>query len=591
MNGLNISGVTTDTLRFNATTILDTATNYIVIILSVCSVKDTCANVSLNINLPLAISINPSNQTVCLGSSARFITKATGSGLTYQWRRGNVNLVNGLNISGVTTDTLRFNATTILDTATNYNVIISSVCSVKDTSANVSLNINLPLAISINPSNQTVCLGSSARFITKATGSGLTYQWRRGNVNLVNGLNISGVTSDTLRFNNTTILDTAANYNVIISSTCSLRDTSANVSLNINLPLAISINPSNQTVCLGSSARFVTKATGSGLTYQWRRGNVNLVNGLNISDVTTDTLRFNTTTILDTATNYNIIISSSCSLRDTSANVSLNINLPLVISINPSNQTACLGSSARFITRATGSGLTYQWRRGNVNLVNGLNISGVTTDTLRFNATTILDTATNYNVILSSTCSLNDTSINVSLNIITAPIITTEPINQIACTGSSVSYATSVSGNGLNYQWRKDGIDLANGVNISGANANILTINQVALSDTSLNYYLVVTNSCCVTDTSVRVSLKVNPIPLAIASSNSPICEGKPINLVAQTVLGGTYAWSGPNGFTSSAQNPNINSALLADSGNYTLVVTQNGCNSVLVNLNVIVKS
>jgi gliding motility-associated-like protein len=177
------------------------------------------------------------------------------------------------------------------------------------------------------------------------------------------------------------------------------------------------------------------------------------------------------------------------------------------------------------------------------------------------------------------------------LNIITAPIITTEPINQIACAGSSVSYATSVSGNGLNYQWRKDGVDLVNGANISGANANILTINQVTLSDTSINYYLVVTNSCGVTDTSVRVSLKVNPIPLAIASSNSPICEGKPINLVAQTVAGGTYAWSGPNGFTSSAQNPNINSALLADSGNYTLVVTQNGCNSILVNLNVIVST
>jgi gliding motility-associated-like protein len=591
VNGLNISGATTDTLRFNSTSILDTATNYNVIISSTCSLKDTSANVSLNINLPLAISINPSNQTVCLGSPARFITKATGSGLTYQWRRGNVNLVNGLNISGVTTDTLRFNSTSILDTAANYNVIILSTCSLRDTSANVSLNINLPLAININPSNQTVCLGSSARFVTRATGSGLTYQWRRGNVNLVNGLNITGATTDTLRFNSITILDTATNYNVIISSVCSLRDTSANVSLNINLPLAISINPNNQTVCLGSSARFITKASGSGLTYQWRRGNVNLANGLNISGVTTDTLRFNATTILDTATNYNVIISSTCSVRDTSANVSLNINLPLAISINPINQTVCLGSSAIFVTGSTGSGLTYQWRRGNVNLVNGLNISGATTDTLRFNATTILDTATNYNVIISSTCSLRDTSANVSLNISTPPIIITEPTNQTACAGSSVSFTAVVSGNGITYQWRKGNVNLVNGGNILGVNSATLIINPVSITDIGSNYNLVVTNACNFTDSSTNASLTVFALPIANASSNSPICVGITINLLAQTVTTGTYAWSGPNGFSSTVQNPNITSALLADSGIYTLVVTQNGCNSTLVNLNVIVKT
>ncbi len=539
-------------------------------------------------NAPFVIT-PPIAKLVCLGDTARFIVNATGTNLTFQWRKGNVNLINNANISGVNNDTLTIFPVTYADTASNYNVVIMGNVNPNDTTVGVSLKINSPI-ITTEPINKTACLGNNIVFSVTTSGTGVTYQWRKGSINLVNGGNIQGATSDTLKINGVTLIDTASNYNVIITGVCAPRDTSNNVSLYLNNTV-VTTNPNNQTVCLGSSARFITRATGSGLTYQWRRGNVNLVNGLNISGVTTDTLRFNSTNILDTATNYNVIISSTCSLKDTSSNVSLNINLPLAISINPSNQTVCLGSSARFITKASGSGLTYQWRRGNVNLINGLNISGVTTDTLRFNSTTILDTATNYNVIISSVCSAKDTSANLSLNIITAPIITTEPINQIVCVGSSVSYAASVSGNGLNYQWRKDGVDLMNGVNISGANSNILNINQVALSDTSLNYYLVVTNSCGVTDTSVRVSLKVNPIPLAIASSNSPICEGKPINLLAQTVTGGTYAWSGPNGFSSNVQNPNITNALLADSGNYTLVVTQNGCNSVLVNLNVIVKS
>jgi gliding motility-associated-like protein len=589
INGLNVSGVTNDTLTIFPVTYADTASNYNVVIMGNVNPNDTTIGVSLKINSP-TITAEPLNKTACLGSNVTFSITTSGTGITYQWRKGAINLINGGNIQGVTSDTLKINGVSISDTASNYNVIITGVCAPKDTSINVSLYLNNTV-ITTNPSNQTICLGSSTRFITRATGSGLTYQWRRGNINLVNGLNISGATTDTLRFNTTTVLDTATNYNVIISSTCSLRDTSANVSLNINLPLVISINPSNQTICLGSSTRFITRATGSGLTYQWRRGNINLVNGLNISGATTDTLRFNATTILDTATNYNVIISSTCSLRDTSTNVALNINLPLVKSINPSNQTVCLGSSARFITRATGSGLTYQWRRGNINLVNGLNISGATTDTLRFNTTTVLDTATNYNVIISSNCSLRDTSANVSLNISTPPVIITEPINQTACEASSASFTAVVSGNSFTYQWRKGNVNLVNGGNISGANSATLIINPVSLSDVASNYNLVVTNACNFIDSSSNASLIVVGLPTASASSNSPICIGNAINLSAQTVSGGIYTWNGPNGFSSIVQNPSITNALIADSGNYTLMVTKNGCNSTLVNLNVIVRT
>ena len=448
----------------------------------------------------------------------------------------------------------------------------------------------MPLSININPASQTICSGNSVIFVTRATGSGLTYQWRKGNVNLVNGLNITGATNDTLRFNAATIADTATNYNVIISSACSARDTSANVSLSINLPMVKTMIPSSQTICSGNSVSFVTRATGSGLTYQWRKGNVNLVNGLNITGVTNDTLRFNAATITDAANNYNVIISSICSANDTSANVTLNVNLPLVISTIPSNQTVCLGSSASFVTKATGTGLTYQWRKGNVNLINGANITGVTTDTLRFNSATILDAATNYNVIISSTCSVNDTSANVALNISTAPVIATEPTNQTACATSSASFTTVVLGSGYTYQWRKGNVNLVNGGNISGANSATLIINPVSITDVASNYNVVVTNICNFKDSSINVSLAVNALPIAIASSNSPICVGSTINLSAQTVTGATYTWTGPNSFASIAQNPTVSSALLSDSGNYSLVVTTNSCNSIKVNLNVIVR-
>lgn len=61
--------------------------------------------------------------------------------------------------------------------------------------------------------------------------------------------------------------------------------------------------------------------------------------------------------------------------------------------------------------------------------------------------------------------------------------------------------------------------------------------------------------------------------PFAI--SNSPICPNTNINLQAS---GGTsYSWTGPNGFTSSLQNPTITNATSVNSGIYNCTITGTG--------------
>ena len=57
--------------------------------------------------------------------------------------------------------------------------------------------------------------------------------------------------------------------------------------------------------------------------------------------------------------------------------------------------------------------------------------------------------------------------------------------------------------------------------------------------------------------------------------SNSPICAGQTLNLTSSG--GGTYQWSGPDGFTSNLQNPSISNATLAADGTYYLTVTSAG--------------
>src|SRR6185436_18776747 len=71
--------------------------------------------------------------------------------------------------------------------------------------------------------------------------------------------------------------------------------------------------------------------------------------------------------------------------------------------------------------------------------------------------------------------------------------------------------------------------------------------------------------------------------PPTTVSSNSPVCTGNPLNLNTPAVAGVTYEWTGPNGFTSSAQNPTIATASIPNAGIYTLRLADGSCKSTPV--------
>ncbi|HXC05755.1 MAG TPA: ice-binding family protein, partial [Bacteroidia bacterium] len=93
------------------------------------------------------------------------------------------------------------------------------------------------------------------------------------------------------------------------------------------------------------------------------------------------------------------------------------------------------------------------------------------------------------------------------------PAITSQPTNQIACAGSSVSFSVTATGTGLNYQWRNGLVPLVNGGNIFGATSSILTINPVTLADASASYNVVITGTFPPPITSGNASLIVNSPP------------------------------------------------------------------------------
>src|SRR6185312_3237282 len=85
-------------------------------------------------------------------------------------------------------------------------------------------------------------------------------------------------------------------------------------------------------------------------------------------------------------------------------------------------------------------------------------------------------------------------------------------------------------------------------------------------------------------------SVVVNAVPATPTASNGgPYCAGATISLSTPTVSGATYAWTGPNGFTSALQNPTRANATTADAGTYSVTVTVNGCTSAAGTTNIVV--
>jgi len=89
-------------------------------------------------------------------------------------------------------------------------------------------------------------------------------------------------------------------------------------------------------------------------------------------------------------------------------------------------------------------------------------------------------------------------------------------------------------------------------------------------------YTVTATVSGC--SASATTTVVVNPTPIVTASNAGPYCTGQTISL--SSTGGGTYAWTGPNSFSSISQNPTLANATVAMGGAYTVTATVSGCSA-----------
>src|ERR1019366_5858484 len=147
------------------------------------------------------------------------------------------------------------------------------------------------------------------------------------------------------------------------------------------------------------------------------------------------------------------------------------------------------------------------------------------------------------------------------------PIVPTAGNNGPLCTGQALAL-TAATVSGATYGW-------------TGPNGFTSSLQNPTLSNMTTavtgTYTVTATVNGCSTAASTGVTVNTPP-PAPAAANGGPICAGGTLALTASTIADATYAWTGPNGFTSALQDPSIPNATAAAGGVYSVTATVNGC-------------
>ena len=321
---------------------------------------------------------------------------------------------------------------------------------------------------------------------------------------------------------------------------------------------------SNTPVCAGSTLTLNATST-AGAVYSWT--------GPNGFTSTDQNPVINNATTAASGT-YSVTASiGTCTKTNT---ITVVVNAVPVITASFTNPATCGGTNGSIT-------------------ISGLNNNAVYTVHYTKNTTPVTVTLTSNNsgvIVINNLSSGTYSNIFVTLNNCNSNIVgpftlqdPSAPASPAAgndgplCTGSTL-HLTASAVSGALYNW-------------SGPNGFAVTTQNPVLNNITLAaagiYTVTATVAACVSlPAQTTVAVNQTP-PVPAAGSNGPVCANANINLTASSITNATYNWAGPNGFTSTSQNPVINAATIAAGGTYTVTVTVGTCSNTNT-VNVIVK-
>lgn len=234
------------------------------------------------------------------------------------------------------------------------------------------------------------------------------------------------------------------------------------------------------------------------------------------------------------------------------------INIPTATS-GATDNTVCVGESIQLTGQSSAPGALFYWTGPN-----GFQ-SG--------DQNPVIDSAIENNQGLYSLfvdfmgCISPTSAVNVTVNPIpNATIWSNSPV----CENGTISLFSSSTSFGT-YSWTGP-------AGFTSAQAEPTISNAAAIHEGA--YILQMTASGCVSQPDT-VWVNVTPLPVVSPSNNGPLCVGENLQLSSNFPNATSYAWTGPNGYAAAIQNPTILGVNGGDQGNYTLIVTANGCASL----------
>ena len=465
-----------------------------------------------------------SNSPICEGGIIN-LTATGGVGATFQWTGPN-GYASTLQNPTVNAATFAFNGT--------YSVS-QTIQGCTSSPATTQVVVS-PIPTTIAGSNSPVCLGGALN-LTATTVSGGTYSWV--------GPNGFTSTQQNPTIPNAQVVN-GGSYSVTVTANGCISSSSV-TTVNI-IFIGTPVASSNSPICAGSNLN-LTASTIPGASYSWTGPSGFSSNVQNPSITNAN------------ATNSGIYIVTAnvvgCTASDPDS-VEVTIN-PIPGIIAGSNTPVCAGGSID-LTATSFPGATYSWTGPNGFTSNQQNPSIA-------NATTAMSGTYTVTSNASGCASTTPATTQVVVVATTPPVAAN---NGPICSGATLNLtATTIAG--ASYSWTGPG-----GFTSTLQNPTIPN----ATTANGGTYSVVASVNGCSSNAPAATNVIVNPIPGIIAGSNSPLCAGQTLSLTASTFAGATYSWTGPNGFTSTQQNPTIVSATTAASGTYSVVATSSGCNS-----------
>ncbi len=175
----------------------------------------------------------------------------------------------------------------------------------------------------------------------------------------------------------------------------------------------------------------------------------------------------------------------------------------------------------------------------------------------------VVTNAGTYTVVGTNSAGTGSASVTVTSSQ-AAPNVTASG-GTITCSGPSVTLSGTSTTSGVSYSWTGPGSFTSAAQNPAVSTAGVYTLT------------VTITSTGCTASDTANVFLN-NTLPVVTASASSVLtCTATSVTLTGSSTpsTGVSYSWTGPNSFTSTAQNPAASTA-----GIYTLTVTNTatGC-------------